>query len=57
MASKHRIVAVGLLTERDLEKLGSDFNRVYPVDETPYFGDLLLAIDEADREIRRRKGS
>ena len=55
MASKDRIVAVGLLTEHDLAKLGSDFDRVYPVDETPCFGELLRAIDEADRELRRRK--
>jgi hypothetical protein len=47
VASKDRIVAVGLLSEHDLAKLGSDFDRVYPVDETPCFGELLRAIDEA----------
>jgi len=48
-----RIVAVGLLTENDLSKLGSDFDRVFPVDETPCFGELLRAIDDADRVLRR----
>ncbi len=47
-----RIVAVGLLTPDNLTALGSNFTRAYPVDETPCFGELLRAIDEADREIR-----
>ena len=46
------IVAVGLLTRDDLNKLGTMFTRSWPVDETPCFGDLLRAIDDADREIR-----
>ena len=50
-----KIVAIGLLTEEDLGKLGSDFRRVYPVDEVPCFGELLLAIDEADRALRRSR--
>jgi len=48
-----RIVAVGLLTQRDLDALGETFIRLWPVDETPCFSGLLLAIDEADRELRR----
>lgn len=47
-----RIVAVGLLTQHDLDVLGQNFTRSYPVDETPCFGELLRAIDEADRELR-----
>lgn len=49
------IVAVGLLTASDLERLGSSFNRVYPVDQAPRFGDLLQAIDEADRKLHRER--
>jgi hypothetical protein len=49
--SDGRIVAVGLLTRTDLQTLGPSFTRAWPVDETPCFGDLLRAIDEADREI------
>jgi hypothetical protein len=47
------IVAVGLLTGRDLELLGPTFERLWPVDETPCFSGLLQAIDEADRELRQ----
>jgi hypothetical protein len=47
------IVAVGLLTGRDLELLGPTFKALWPVQETPCFSGLLQAIDEADRELRR----
>ena len=46
-----RIIAVGLLTQRDLNLLGVGFSRAYPVDQTPCFSELLRAIDEADREL------
>jgi hypothetical protein len=47
---KERIVAVGLLTRRDLNLLGPTFTRAWPVDDAPCFADLLRAIDEAERE-------
>ena len=50
-----RIVAIGLLTEREVQLLGHGFTRLWPVDETPCFTDLLRAIDDADREIRRSR--
>ena len=50
-----KIVAVGLLTKRDVSVLGPTFNRLWPVEETPCFSQLLLAIDDADREIRNSK--
>ena len=50
---RERIVALGLLTECDLEKLGPSFARAYPIDETPFFGELLAAIDQADRDLSR----
>ena len=53
--AKGRIVAVGLLTEHDLQLLGENFDRVWPVDETPCFTQLLHAIDEADRELERER--
>ena len=46
-----RIVAVGLLTQHDLDVLGRDFDRLWPVDDAPCFGGLLRAIDEADRQL------
>ncbi|HEY6047527.1 MAG TPA: hypothetical protein VIV07_00600 [Sphingomicrobium sp.] len=50
-----RIVAIGLLTERDLSLLGPTFNRVWPAEEAPQFDELLRAIDEADRALKRAK--
>jgi hypothetical protein len=46
-----RIVAVGLLTRRDLNLLGPTFDRIWPVEEAPSFSELLRAIDEADRQL------
>ena len=48
-----RIVAVGLLTQRDLSLLGPTFERVWPVEEAPSFNELLRAIDEADRKLQQ----
>lgn len=53
--TRDRIVAVGLLTSRDVELLGDSFNRLWPVDETPCFSQLIRAIDEADRELWRAR--
>jgi hypothetical protein len=50
-----RIVAVGLLTQRELDALGPSFKRAWPVDEAPCFTGLLRAIDEADREMWRAR--
>jgi hypothetical protein len=49
---QERIVAVGLLTRRDLEVLGPTFDRIWPVEEAPHFTELLRAIDEADRDLQ-----
>ena len=46
-----RIVAVGLLTRRDLNLLGPTFDRAWPVEDAPAFSELLRAIDEADRRL------
>ncbi len=53
--ARERIIAVGLLTQRDLDVLGEGFGRAYPVDQTPCFGELLRAIDEADRQLWRQR--
>jgi hypothetical protein len=47
-----RIVAVALLTQRDLSLLGPTFDRVWPVEEAPSFSELLRAIDEADARLQ-----
>jgi hypothetical protein len=55
LVTEQRIVAVGLLTDQDLELLGNTFRRLWPVEHAPAFSELLQAIDEADAELSRRK--
>jgi len=50
-----RIVAIGLLTSGDVERLGATFTRLWPVDQTTDYSDLLRAIDEADEMLRRER--
>jgi hypothetical protein len=50
---QERIVAVGLLTQQDLSLLGPTFDRIWAVEEAPNFAELLRAIDEADRNLKR----
>ncbi|HEX6602518.1 MAG TPA: hypothetical protein VF030_07720 [Solirubrobacterales bacterium] len=53
-----RIVAVGLLTRRDLKLLGPTFDRLWPVEEfqaEDAFQGLLRAIDEADERVKRQR--
>jgi hypothetical protein len=47
-----RIVAVGLLTQQELNLLGPTFNRIWRVEEAPPFHELLRAIDDADRGLQ-----
>jgi hypothetical protein len=49
-----RIVAVGLLTQRELNLLGPTFERAWPVEDAPEFNELLRAIDEADRRFEEQ---
>ena len=48
-----RIVAVGLLTRREVESLGPTFDRIWPVEDAPHFNELLRAIDEADQKLQK----
>lgn len=48
MMDKNHIVAIGLLTQRDLDRLGDGFKRMFPADASDDFQDLLDAIDRAD---------
>ncbi len=43
--SRHNFVAVGLLTRRDLDVLGSGFRRAIPLEKTTEFEMLLELID------------
>jgi len=49
-----RIVAVGLLTRRDLKLLGPTFDRIWPVEDAPSFDELLRAIDNADIRLKKK---
>ena len=53
---KERIVAVGLLTQHDLNLLGHSFTRLWPVEEAHCFEGLIEAIDQAEHEAERAKG-
>lgn len=50
---RDRIVAVGLLTQKELGLLGPAFDRAWPVDKAPQFDDLIKAIDEAEERLNR----
>ena len=52
--SSERFVAVGLLTRRDLDVLGSGFRRAYPLKDTTDFTALLIEIDQTDQRRRLR---
>ena len=50
MDTRDHIVAIGLLTQEDVRRLGENFSRLYPVPHDGAFDDLIKAIDEADRQ-------
>ena len=50
-----RIIVVAPLTQSNLDALGPGFTRVWPVDDTPCFSQLLQRIDEADRDLQRER--
>ena len=53
--TSREVVAVGLLTQRDLDILGSGFRRAIPLEEAGDFDSLLAAIDEAERRSAGRE--
>ncbi len=44
------IIAVSLLTQSELDRYGSGLKKVFRVEDTPCFSELLRLIDDADRE-------
>ena len=52
-----RIVAVGLLTQREVNLLGPTFDRIWPIEEAPQFDELLRVIDEAERKLQDSKAT
>jgi hypothetical protein len=49
------IYAVALFTCSELTSLGPAFERAWPVERAPCSGELLAAIDDADREHWKRE--
>ena len=47
--TSNRIVAVALLTQENLNVFGKCLSKVFPVDDTPSFGELIAALEEAHR--------
>ena len=45
MSVREPIVAVGFLTARDLDVLGTGFHRLFPVQQDGAFADLLDKLD------------
>lgn len=54
MDTREDIVAIGLLTQNDIQRLGESFSRLFPLPRDGAFDDLIRAIDEADREKDHR---
>jgi hypothetical protein len=48
-----RIVAIGLLTQRDVDLLGSALQHAWAVEDAPEFDELLRAIDAADEGLQQ----
>ena len=46
-----RVVAVGLLTKKEISLLGPTFDLLWPVEQTADFSELLDAIDAADDKL------
>ncbi len=43
-----KIVAIGLLTQHDLDVLGTSFKRLFPVSHDGSFADLIRQLDAID---------
>ena len=56
MDTREDIVAIGLLTQDDIQRLGQNFSRLFPLPRDGAFDDLIKAIDEADRQRNRSGG-
>jgi hypothetical protein len=50
---RERVVAIALLTEANLRAIGQNLERVYPVDHSPDFSELLTRIEKAQRAPAR----
>ncbi|RYD58053.1 MAG: hypothetical protein EOP60_03605 [Sphingomonadales bacterium] len=47
-----KIISIGLLSQRDLDRLGSTFTRSIPVVDDDMFADLLDQLDKVEASPR-----
>ena len=57
MDDEEPIVAIGLLTQGDLNLLGSGFRRAFRLEDGPCFEDLIAAIEEAEQALEQQAAS
>jgi hypothetical protein len=50
MDTRDPIIAIGLLTQDDVRRLGENFSRLFPVPRDGAFDELIKAIDDADQQ-------
>ena len=55
MDAPDQIVAIGLLTQRDVDALGSMLKKVFPVDRKLVFLELMRALDEPETHTLERQ--
>jgi hypothetical protein len=55
MPEGENVVAIALLSQRDVERYGAQLSRCYRIEDTQDFAALLARIDDADAAIARRQ--
>lgn len=55
MPHPEKIVAVGLLTEKEMHAFGSKLKQVYPIPKDGTFDDLLAKISQVSAEAARER--
>ncbi|ANI79867.1 MULTISPECIES: hypothetical protein [Sphingobium] len=50
MDTRDPIIAIGLLTQDDVRRLGENFSRLFPIPRDGAFDELIKAIDDADQQ-------
>ena len=55
MDEDRRIVAIGLLTEKEFRTLGQDLKHIFPVTDDGQFDDLLAEIERVTQTDMRKR--
>ncbi len=51
VADRERVIVLRWLTRHNAELLGPTLDHAYAIDESPCFDEVLMAIDEAERQV------